>query len=35
MMKAISYWVLKKLADKYPNDKDLGGAVRILLKEHK
>ena len=32
MMKAINYWVLKRLIDKYPNDKELGMKIREFIK---
>jgi len=31
MMPAISYWVIKKLVDKFPNDRELGEKVRELI----
>lgn len=34
MMKSISYWILKTLADTYPNDAEFGRVVREMLENH-
>ena len=33
-MKSISYWVIKKIVDKYPNDKELGKEIREYISNY-